>query len=203
MQIPENFTIEDLDSLAESMTSDEAQYVYLKKSGSYFNTLKEKIKSQMPSFDKLISEYSVYQYFEQTIEVSSGFNVKLRTVTPKSYEESVAFASKETNGRDPVFSRVLSRMRASYSIVSVNGNSLGPKHPDNSYFDLSINDPNFGENMKKNAIERYKVLENIGVGDKIVEVFGIWDTLMSELLNNGELIGEALKNSKRTPAKEA
>lgn len=201
VKIPEEITVEYLDALVEKLEYYEVQYLYMNKSGTYIPKLREKIKPQIPAFEDLISSYTIKHFFEQTIEVYPGFNVKLRTVPPKSYEKAIEYANQETNGRDPAFSRVLARMRASYGIVSLNGQQIGKRMPDTSYLDLSIGDADFADTLHESAVERYGVLANIAMGDKLVEIFSIWDSLISELMNTGD-IGEAVKNSTRDSTNE-
>lgn len=197
---PEDITTEFLDELSEAINWTELRYLQYKKNAQYLQSERERIRDQVYSKEEILSQYTVNQFVEQTIEIMSGLNVSLRTIIPQCTDHAMNFARRHSDTQEQ-YTRILTRMRLAHSLMEINDKMFGEPAPQGSYFDVYMADPeDFVESLNKRAEKNYKLLSIHGLCDKISEAFGVWESLVWDRLNG--IDSDTLGNSTRTPEKE-
>jgi|SRR5690625_838637 len=187
---------EELDKIAEDLSYEEINYIMLKKGNDYLTLAREKVEQQCPSHEDVIAQLSEKQYVESLIEITPTLKAKFRTLTPASFDESLAFASSVADGRLS-YERVLARRRLSYALIELNGRKACPRGiPNGSYHDyaMEVGHDQLMKDLKEYADENYKLLGSNGLADKLSETFGLWEEVISNRLNGIGDVGDILKN---------
>jgi hypothetical protein len=187
---------EELDELSEKLSYEEINYIQIAKGNQHLTKVREKIEKQCPSQEELISEMSEKQYVETLIEIGPHLKLRFRSLTPSSFDESLDFASNNTETRG-AYERSLSRRRLSYALMELNGRKPCPKSvPSGSYFDYAaeVGYDQLEKDLIDYADENYKVLGHHGLFDKISETFGLWESVIHDRINDIKDMGEILGN---------
>ena len=192
-----------LDQLAEDLNPQEVQMLTYLQGQKYLIDLQKKMEGQVPDQLDLISQYTELGYVTQTIEALPGMKCKFRTLPPFTLDESIAYAKRLSRDEPNNYPRILSRRRLSYGLISMNDKDLAPGSVvDIALTDLVIAGGDPKRTLTANADTRYKILEVIGLAEKIGEAFGVWETVIWNRINGIDDLGSIVKKSTGDTATE-
>lgn len=174
-EIAENITIEEFAALNE-LIKDKRD-----------NIIKEKVKAQLPSIEKIYSSMSENQFFEQVIEIDTKLKVKFRTITDACRQDPNKFKGE---------ANLYHRTRLSHSLLECNGKSLtGGESIDISYWTLALSGTDVTKKLNELATKRASILSVMdnATFDKILTFYNTWEFLIYSMINDMDIV-EISKN---------
>lgn len=188
----------DLVELSDKLSASDVRELMLMKSSDHLIEVQKIIEDQAYSQNDILSRYTSTQYVEQDIEVG-GITLKLRTLPPFIEDECQKYAMEHNGGSKSIYDRTLARRRASYGLVSINGNWIGGMPIEGSYFSMVKDGKDaFMKRMNDRANEVMLYLEMSGLSQRIIDIFMTWEVVIFNRLNGIEDMRERLKKSTPT-----
>lgn len=174
-EIAENITIEQFEALSE-IVKDKRD-----------NLIRDKVKAQLPSIEKIYSSMSENQFFEQVVEIDTRLKVKFRTITDACRQDPNKFKGE---------ANLYHRTRLSHSVLECNGKSLtGGESIDISYWTLALSGTDVTKKLNELAARRSSILSVMdnATFDKILTFYNTWEFLIYKMINDMDLM-EVSKN---------
>jgi len=200
--IPEDWTQDDLDSLADELPEQALSYLGQAAENERYQKLKDRIDSQVPDQRAVLAQMTADGYYSQEVEVRSGLTAQIRALGSGFQDDCIEFASQRAES-DLMYRRLLSKRKLAYSVLEINGKQVGPAPVRGSLFDLRRNCPD-GEDppsvlIRKNAEERYEELDLHSeiIVTTLSEAYRAWESALQDRLSGDT--AEALGKSTGTP----